>query len=151
MSAVVQVDELAARDAIRETIARYAHHVDGGRFDRVVKLFTPDAVLEVQGEEVARGHDELRAFFAGVGTDLAAAATVPMIRHHVSNITIDLEGPTVARAECYFLAVTEHGVDHWGRYRDRLVAIGHDWRFAHRSVRTDGAVPGGFGATRRNH
>ena len=44
-----------------------------------------------------------------------------MIRHHVSNLTIDVVSPTEARGACYFLAVTEHGVDHWGRYRDRYV------------------------------
>ena len=41
--------ELIAREAIRETVASYAHLVDSGRFDDVVELFTADGVLEVQG------------------------------------------------------------------------------------------------------
>jgi ketosteroid isomerase-like protein len=146
----VSPDELAARESIRETVARYAHRVDGGRFDALVTLFTADGVLEVEGEVVAKGHAELREFFAGVGRDLAerSSAAIPRIRHHVSNLTIDLDGPTSARASSYFLAVTDAGVDHWGRYRDHLVAVGRDWRFKLRSVRTDGAVTGGFGASR---
>jgi hypothetical protein len=147
----VDIDALSARESIRETIGRYAHYVDSGRFDRLVGLFTRDGVLEVEREVVARGRDELRAFFSGVGTDVAAAdvAGVPRIRHHVSNVIIDIDGPTSATASCYFLCITDHGPDHWGRYRDQLVARGRDWQFARRSVRTDGAVPGGFGARNR--
>ena len=136
--------ELTARECIRETVASYAHFVDSGRFDEVVALFTPDGVLAVKGSETARGHDGLRAFFTGVGSDLKDTSTVPMIRHNTSNLSIDVVSPNEATARCYFLAVTEHGVDHWGRYRDRLVPVGDRWLFAQREVRTDGTVPGGW-------
>ena len=48
-SARMELWELTAREAIRETVASYAHLVDSGRFDDVVDLFTADGVLEVQG------------------------------------------------------------------------------------------------------
>ena len=70
--------------------------------------------------------------------------TVPLIRHHVSNLRIEIVSPAEARGACYFLVVTEHGVDHWGRYRDRYVPDGDRWLFAHRFVRTDGTTPGGW-------
>ena len=73
---------------------------------------------------------------------------MPLIRHHVSNLTIKLVTPTEARGACYFLAVTEHGVDHWGRYRDLFVPDGNQWLFAHRFVRTDGSTGGGWAAGR---
>ncbi len=136
--------ELTARECIRETVASYAHFVDSGRFDEVIALFTPDGVLAVAGSDTARGHDGLRAFFTGVGRDLKDTSTVPMIRHNTSNLSIDVVSPTEATARCYFLAVTELGVDHWGRYRDRLVPAGDRWLFVQREVRTDGAVPGGW-------
>jgi SnoaL-like domain len=140
----VELWELSAREAIRETVAGYAHLVDSGRFDEVVQLFTADGVLEVHGSAPARGHEGLHAFFTGVGRDLASTSTVPLIRHNTSNLSITLMSPSEATARCYFLAVTEHGVDHWGRYRDRLVPDGDRWLFAHRLVRTDGTVPGGW-------
>jgi ketosteroid isomerase-like protein len=140
--------ELIARESIRETVASYAHLVDSGRFDEVVQLFVPDGVLEVKGREPAAGHDGLRAFFSGVGQDLAATTTVPLIRHYTSNLSIDVQGPDDADARCYFLAVTETGVDHWGRYRDHLVPRDGRWLFAHRFVRTDGVVPGGWAENR---
>ena len=89
-----------------------------------------------------------RAFFSGVGTDLKATTNVPLIRHYTSNLSIDVIGPDEANARCYFLALTETGVDHWGRYRDELVPVDDRWRFAHRFVRTDGVVPGGWAETR---
>ena len=140
--------ELEAREEIRDTIDRYAHCVDGGRFDELVDLFAPDGVLEVEGEPPHRGRDAIRGFVIGTGRDLAAETGAPRIRHHVGNVLIELDGPEQARARCYFLAVTDRGVDHWGRYRDELVRLGDRWRFTHRRVRTDGAAPGGWAAGR---
>ena len=42
--------ELAAREAIRETVARYAHLVDRGRIDELVELFAEDGTLEAAGD-----------------------------------------------------------------------------------------------------
>ena len=144
--------ELAAREAIRETVAAYAHRTDTGRFAELAALFAPDGVLEVRGEPALHGRAAIRAFLEGVSVQLSDASTVPIIRHHVSNLTISVVSPTEAQGACYFLAVTEHGVDHWGRYRDTYVAgAGADqgrWLFAHRLARTDGTTPGGWAAQR---
>jgi len=140
--------ELGAREHIRETVARYAHFADAGRYDDFVALFSVDGILEVHGEESHRGRDAIRAFVGGVGLQRASTATVPVLRHHISNLTIEMRSPAEARGACYFLAVTEHGVDHWGRYRDRYVCDGEHWLFGHRLVRTDGTTPGGWAASR---
>ncbi len=141
----MDASELEAREQIRDTIARYAHCVDGGRFDDLVELFATDGVLEVEGKPPHRGRSAIRDVVTGTGRDLAAGAGAPRIRHHVTNVLIELDGPDRARARCYFLAVTDRGVDHWGRYRDELVrGPGGRWRFAHRRVRTDGVVPGSW-------
>jgi ketosteroid isomerase-like protein len=144
----VELWELVAREGIRETIARYAQYADSGRFDELVALFAPDGVLEVGNEPPLAGRDAIREYLGGVGAQLKTATTVPLIRHHTASVTIDVEGPDEARARCYFLAITEHGVDHWGRYRDDFVRDGEEWLFAHRRVRTDGRTPGGWAAGR---
>jgi hypothetical protein len=149
----VDVWEIVACEAIRDTVARYAHYADSGRFKEFAALFAPDGVLEVSGEPALEGRDAIQAFLEGVGVDLSAASTVPMIRHHLSNLMIDLVSPTEAHCACYFLAVTEHGVDHWGRYRDRFVPDRDNpsddrWLFSYRYVKTDGVVPGGWAAGR---
>jgi ketosteroid isomerase-like protein len=54
--------ESAAREAIRELAARYAHCADGGRFDELAALFADDGVLAVAGREPLPGRDAIRAF-----------------------------------------------------------------------------------------
>jgi SnoaL-like domain len=131
--------ELTAREGIRETIGRYAHLVDAGRIEELIALFAEDAVLEAADLPPARGHAAIEACFRGTGNRLVAASKGrPLIRHHVSSIVIDLSGPDAADARSYFLAITERGLDHWGRYRDRLVRIGERWLFTSRLVRVDG-------------
>lgn len=141
--------ELEAREAIRDLVAAYAHYADSGRFDDFASLFALAGVLEIRGEEPVHDRNAIRAFIGGVGAQLASTTTTPIIRHHVSNLMIEVVSPTEARGACYFLAVTEHGVDHWGRYRDRYVLDPADgWCFEHRLVRTDGTAPGGWAASR---
>lgn len=144
----MDVQELIAREEIRELVAAYAQLADSGRFDALLDLFADDATLEA-GDFPATGRDALRQFFAGTGRSLAAATTRPLIRHHVSNLRIALQGPDAATGSCYFFVVTERGPDHWGRYRDRYVRTGGRWRFQQRTVRTDGFAPGSWVAEQR--
>jgi len=134
--------ELAAREQIRETVARYAHLVDRGRIDELVLLFAEDGTLEAGDRPPARGRAAIRAFFTDTAARLASASTRRLIRHHVSNLVIEVSGPESASAESYFLALAEGGVDHWGRYRDRLVRREGRWLFQHRRARADGHAPG---------
>jgi hypothetical protein len=139
--------ELAAREAIRDTIARYtwcSELMDVGGF---ADCFTADAVLEIKGGETYQGRDGVVAMLSGVrkrmrgavGTEGAAPA---VMRHHVSSIRIELVSRDRAHAFSYFAVfMPPHGHDHWGRYRDELVRDGERWRFARRRVSVDGAVP----------
>ena len=131
--------ELTARERIRDTLARYAHCADTGRFTELGALFTDDGVLEIDGRSPLQGRAAIEAFLTGTKTNIAANLTRPLIRHHVSSIHIEVHNPDSASAASYFLAITERGPDNWGRYRDRLVRVGEQWLFRHRRVRPDGA------------
>ena len=143
--------EVTAREAIRHTISAYTYNADRGRFDAVAALFAPDAVLEVEGigGAVARGRDEIRAFFGGVGGDVTENAPPGRMQHHVTSVRIEVLSPASARAASYFTVMTGAGVDHWGTYRDDFVPDGDRWLFARRRVRTDGVTPGGWADSRR--
>jgi uncharacterized protein (TIGR02246 family) len=130
--------------AVRDTIDRYAQCVDRGRIDDLLELFTADAVLETGGEQ-HRGRDGIRALFARTRESLRSQTTT-RIAHHVSSVMIDFADAERAEARSYFLAVTEHGPDHWGRYRDTLVRDGDRWRFQHRVAITDGRAPSSWAA-----
>jgi len=147
----VEAWEVAAREAIRHTIASYTFFADHGRFDDVASLFAVDGVLEVEGIGGGRaeGRDAVLGFFRGVGGDVEATAPPGRMQHHVTSTRIDVTSPTTARATSYFTVMTGAGADHWGRYRDDLVPDGDRWLFQLRFVRTDGRTPGGWADSRR--
>lgn len=136
----MDLEELLAREMIRDTIARYAHCADGGRFDEMVQLFTEDGVMDVDGREPIRGREAILAFLTETKATLRerAAGERSFIRHHVNSIRVDVLGAASAEAASYFFAITQRGPDHWGRYRDRLVRQGDRWLFVQRRVRLDG-------------
>ena len=139
--------ELAARERIRDTLARYSWGGDGLRLDDVAASFCEDGELEIRGGDVHRGRDAIVAFIGGVGrTEPGPAAEVggsrPIVRHSVSNVRFVELGPDHALVASYFTVFTEIGLDHYGRYRDRFVPVGDDWLIRHRFVSTDWAAAG---------
>lgn len=76
---------------------------------------------------------------------MAAAGGGPgPVHHHVSSVLIDLDHHDSATVRSYFSVITSIGLDHWGRYRDKVVetAPGGAWRFAERVVRVGGHATG---------
>ena len=134
--------ELVARECIRDTVARYNHAGDSGRFDDMVTCFTDDGVLAISGGHDHEGHVAMLEFFSGVTGSARSGFT--HLRHCVTNVVIDLESPRAATVRSYFQVITDIGLDHWGRYRDRFVPVGDGWRIEYRSVRTDGYAPNSF-------
>jgi uncharacterized protein (TIGR02246 family) len=137
---VTGLDDLLASEAVRDTIARYAHAFDGGRADEAAGCFTEDGALTVGGGSPAVGRATIAERFAAAAARLAAAGDGAFVHHQVSSIHVDVDvaaGNAIARS--YFLVVTESGPDHWGRYLDRLVPAGDGrWLLAERSVQING-------------
>jgi hypothetical protein len=137
--------ELAARERIRDTLARYNWSGDALRLDDLAQTFCEDGELEVRGNEPVRGHAAIVALLGGVvtGPTTAAAATgvKRIVRHNVTNIRFSDVTPQEARVACYFSVLTEIGLDHYGRYRDVFVPVGDDWLIRHRFVSTDWSAP----------
>jgi ketosteroid isomerase-like protein len=136
----MDASEAIARESIRDVISRYNHAGDRGDLDALVRCFTENGVLDLEREDDLRGRAAIQKHLSGVVADLADRSVRPLLRHHVSSVRIELTGPDTATASCYFLVFTEVGLDHWGRYADRLVRAGDVWQIAHRKVRVDGAA-----------
>ena len=139
--------ELAARESIRDLVARYNASGDSGRFQELLALFTLDATLEIPGV-VHRGQDEIRRMLedAASRTGSAEAAPASFIRHFTATHQIDVDSQDSAHGRCYYAVLTDRGLDHWGRYVDTYRLDEGRWRFASRIVTVDSAVPGGWGA-----
>ena len=129
--------ELDAREQIRDVIARYNANSDAARYDDVLALFAPDAVMELP-DRTCRGLDEIRAMFADAAATFAGRAGFTHLRHFTATLQIDVLDETEARARCYYAVVMDHGLDHWGRYLDELRATDRRWQFSRRRVTVDG-------------
>ena len=134
-------DELHARECIRDTLARYNNAGDRGRLADLAACFAVDGVLELPGDDLSTGPQEIEARLSRVVEGSKERSARPIVHHHVSSVEITLEEPDEARVRSYFLVFTEIGLDHWGRYNDRFHRCGERWLIAHRRVRTDGATP----------
>jgi uncharacterized protein (TIGR02246 family) len=134
--------ELAARESVRDLIAHYNLAGDRGWLDDMLDLFTPDATLSIDGAD-HNGRDAIRVVFTK-----AKGPRPELIRHHVATLKIEVADPDHASSRCYFQVLTMRGLDHWGRYSDRFVRHEGRWLFSQRSVRVDGATPGGWAAVR---
>lgn len=135
--------EQIAREEIRDLVARYTHLGDGGRVAQVADLFEPDGVLEISGApEPHVGREAIAAFLGGLAEGHVAEPGITYVRHHVSNVLIDLTSRTEASGRSYWLVVNNRGLWRWGRYRDvyREAPDGR-WRFARRVVRRDEGPP----------
>jgi len=141
--------ELVARESIRDLVARYNANGDSGRFEQVVELFAPEAVMELDDGTVYEGRDEIRTIFTGAAASLKDRPGPIVLRHHTSTLQIDVEGPTAARSRCYYHVLMADGLDHWGRYVDTYGVVDGRWRFTHRRELLDGAVAGGWAASQR--
>lgn len=136
--------EVTTHEQIRGLLIEYVHCADTGKVERMLELFMPDATMEPTGDPVCHGREEIAAFFTQAGESIRRHMATPSLRHHLASIHIELPTPTEARTTSYFLAVTEAGPDHWGRYRDTLVRDGDQWRIAHRLLQLEGRSPGGW-------
>ena len=144
--------ELSAREEIRTLVAAYNTNGDAGRLDQMLAVFTDDAVMEIEGDQTV-GKEAIRAFMTAAGHDFVAyvkATGAPraarVVQHFTSAVLIELTSPTEAHGDLYYQAIMQHGLDHWGRYRDDYRLVDGRWRIAHRREWMDGPSPGGMGA-----
>lgn len=152
-------EDLLAREAIRDTMARYTMAGDRLKVDDYAACFTEDGVMEAQHADPDmafryEGRAAIRAWqarwldAAQAGTRVHAAT---FARHHLTTSQIDLTGPETASARTYWTAWTDIGPDHAGYYLDSFRKVGDRWLIAHRLVREDWRSPQSlFGGAVRN-
>jgi hypothetical protein len=135
--------ELAARERIRDCLARYNWSGDSLRLDELAESFCEDGELQLRGEEPVRGRAAIVAFIGGVATPGAEpSGDRRIVRHNLTNIRFLELTPRQAMVTSYFTVVTEIGLDHYGRYRDTFVPVRDEWLIRHRFISTDWAAPG---------
>jgi hypothetical protein len=145
--------ELVARESCRDTIARYTHAGDRLLLAELSGAFCEDGTLEIRGTEPARGRQAIIERLGGgrgrtadairtrASAEHATETPKRIVRHNVSNIRFEAVAPDEVHISSYFSVYTEKGLDHFGRYRDRLVPVEDQWLIAHRFVSVDWYAP----------
>ena len=139
------VDDLLAREAIRDMMAQFNTSGDRLKINDFVACFTEDAIMETdevpderafryEGKPAIREWQERRL---DRQLDDSAVHQARFVRHHLSTSKIDLTGPDSARARTYWVAWTDVGPDHAGCYLDEFRKVGVRWLIAYRQVRMD--------------
>ncbi len=149
------LEELLAREAIRDTMARYNIAGDRLKVDDYAACFTEDGVMEAQHKnpDFAFRHEGRAAIHAWQSRWLAGTTKgegvhqASFVRHHLSTSQIDLTGPGAAKARTYWIAWTDIGPDHAGHYIDSFRKVGDRWLISHRLVREDWRSPGSLFGT----
>src|SRR5258708_28172841 len=103
-------DDVSAREAIRDLVARYNANGDTGRFEQVLALFAPDAVMELDGETL-RGRDAIAGLFERTRALVTASATGAErthLRHFTATHQIDVVDADHATGRCYFQVLMAH-------------------------------------------
>ena len=146
------LDDLIAREAIRDTIAKYNVSGDRLKVDDYAACFTEDGIIQSErapGDFIFRyeGREAIRDWqnrwlAREPGTDMVHKAS--FVRHHISTCKIELTGPDTATARTYWAAWTDIGPDHCGVYMDDFRRVGDDWLIALRRVRKDWVSPQGL-------
>jgi hypothetical protein len=128
-------DRIVVESAIHRLLAAYAHNLDDGNTGANADLLA-NARFKVI-DTVVSGRDAVEHFLKS-NLQYHADGT-PRTWHSVSNVLIDIDGPTTARSSCYFTVHQEApGLPLQpivtGRYLDTFELHEGEWRFASREI-----------------
>lgn len=128
------IEQLAAREAIRDVLARYARGVDRCDRELLRSVYWPDGTEDHGGTFVGLGHD----FIDHILTFLTQQRSGQKL---IGNMMIRVDG-SEARSEAYFFSYNrlphpDGGLRDCflgGRYLDRMERRGAEWRIKARVV-----------------
>jgi uncharacterized protein (TIGR02246 family) len=114
-------------EAIRRTIAQYAHFCDDGRFDEWADLYTEDARFAVLGE-THQGREAIKAWI------MQAQPPAQRGKHICTNTVMDIDGDQARAWTDYIFVNQTNAIASVGRYHDQFVRHADRWRFTERRI-----------------
>jgi hypothetical protein len=125
------------RFALQDLNTAFTHHLDLGRIEDLVDLFTADA-LYTHGKRRSEGRDEIRKLFVG-----RAEAGVRTLRHLACGLRLEIDSESTARGSSVCLTFAHEGPPPAPQATPHLVADFEDvyrlcedgkWRIAVRHI-----------------
>ena len=129
----MHIDELLAREEIRQRMSEYAFHNDNLDAENFAAVFAEDGIFEGPITSI-RGRKEIEHWKKTNKVLQVNGARPEYVRHHIGTQHIVVTGET-AKATTYWIVLTDVGLDHSGYYEDDFVRENGSWRIAHRRVR----------------
>ena len=126
---MASIDELWARERIRDLYARYCFALDGNDPGELARCFTEDGVFSLVGAKDFTGRGEIEALIAGTMEGRP--------RHHALNLLIHEATADRGTSQAYFLLIHPQtgNVVAYGHYEDTAVRETDGvWRFEKRIV-----------------
>ncbi|PHV67141.1 nuclear transport factor 2 family protein [Williamsia muralis] len=117
--------------------------IDRKAADGVLNLFLPEGILHTPFGR-AEGREAINKGWERVAEMETPPGGPKYVQHHITSREIRRVDPTTAHTCVYFLAVTDHGLDHWGVYEDRVVKVADGWKIAERLAIVHGFVADGY-------
>jgi 3-phenylpropionate/cinnamic acid dioxygenase small subunit len=114
-------------EAIRRTLAEYAHLCDDGRFEEWALLYTTDARFHVMGRTY-EGREGAKGFIQKGQPPESRG------KHICVNSVIDVDGDRATAVTDYIFINKAKEVLSAGRYHDVLVRQPDRWRFSERRI-----------------
>ncbi|MCP3732488.1 nuclear transport factor 2 family protein [Sphingomonas sp. MG17] len=135
MTCVSMVDH-QTRVEIHEVLARFCHYIDDREPRNWASLFTPDGALICEGQDCARGKEQLAEAAARIQREGSATA-----RHVITSVMIEpghSRREVVVRASGLVIDMGHGGLSEFHDYRFTLRQAGA-WRIAQLAARRVGA------------
>ena len=129
-----RIQRLEDLEAIKQLKALYCEICDDGHdAERIVTIFTQDAVWEGKGIGKATGHEEIGRLFKGFGQAMS------FTQHMTMNPRISVEGDEAQGTWYFFGPFTFRASDSqaaqakWqaARYRETYQRVNGEWKIAH--------------------
>jgi hypothetical protein len=101
---VTEVEILIETEKIKKLRILYSHYFDSDELDKLVSLFTDDAICEFGVHGTCSGHDEIRATYqrAHAEWDKNNNGSYPYL-HAITNHWIEFTGFESAEGRCYLI------------------------------------------------
>ncbi len=134
------LDELLAREAIRDTLDTYTMATDEYDAETHIRCFADDAILEFdpfpgKGYFRLEGRQAIYEFTSGFfGSLKRGEITLPgkFQHHHITSTQIKLLGADTAWTKSYCLIADINGVQHSAIYTGHLRRVGERWLISNR-------------------
>jgi ketosteroid isomerase-like protein len=120
---------------IRDLLTTYGRLLDAGEYHAVGGLFGDGVLLDPKGRELARGSEEIAAFYKRT---VVLRVGSPGTEHETIDIVITIDGDS-ASSTARFRTTMDGAQVAAGRYEDTFVRDEQRWRFASRRFFLDDA------------